>query len=94
MAESEFLFFKRKKILNVGLLNPDATGTADLEKAAKHSLGEGAFARLQIYKIEPEAFVEILESAYGIRRESLHAITEVEAHPTLRHYISTERSFL
>lgn len=89
--KTEFHFFRKRKVLNLGLLNPEATDLKEIKEAAKKSLGEDAFSNVQVFKIDAEAFVKVLEKHYGIKKESLEAIASGEAHPTLREHILLER---
>jgi len=81
-------WWKRRRALNVGLLDPDR---ADARKAAElvalQQLEGHGLAGVKFYLVLAEEFLRVLESAYGVAVESLRSRAPEEIDPTLRLFL-------
>jgi hypothetical protein len=71
-SKTEYRFFRKGKILNVGLLDPGRQDAKLAIAAATESQGEGKkYTQLKFFLVLADQFLSILQSVYGVNPETL-----------------------
>ena len=71
-------FFSRKKILNIGLLEPkQAEALKEVEAIARNKLGNGAFEKTKVFLIFADQLLEVLRSVYGVQESEIRSMQDV-----------------
>jgi hypothetical protein len=79
--KSEWGFFKRGKVLNLGMLDP---GRKDAIVAAqKEASLEGNATSTRIFLVLADQFLDVLQSVYGLSADDLAARSPDQLDPTL-----------
>ena len=88
-TKTEFRFFRRKKILNLGLLNPSRV---EVIQRVERELKTGEFDSVRVFLILANHFMAVLEAHYGITMDQLRARGPKEICPTLWMFLDTDPS--
>ncbi|MGZ3688613.1 MAG: hypothetical protein ACXWP5_16630 [Bdellovibrionota bacterium] len=89
--KSEAGFFRTKRKLNLGMLDPgNSRSVEELEKLARSKLPEG-IAGVRIYLILPDQFLDVLEVAYQVSEAAIRAKNPAEIEPALALYLENFR---
>ncbi|MGE0616347.1 MAG: hypothetical protein AB7P04_11970 [Bacteriovoracia bacterium] len=89
--KTRYRFFRRSKVLNVGLLTPADKATAHaVEKMAKERLGkENSISGLKIYLILADQFIDVLGLVYGVPESTLAKLGAGNLNPTLAVFVDS-----
>ena len=75
----EFRFFRARKRLNLGFLNPADPGLIDRVRAAAPE-----FLAFKVFLILPDQLAEVLQDVYGVAGLALSSLPAPKIHPLLK----------
>lgn len=72
--------FKRKKVLNIGVVNPSRSdGLDELKAFLAQKSGQDAAPNIKLYLILGDQFLRVLEQVYGARESEIRQLDETAA---------------
>ena len=89
--KTEYRFFKPRRVLNIGLLDPGQKQTIrEVEEAAEKSLGSEAFAGVKIFLILADQFLDVVNAVYSINELQIGQRPTQEVDKTLALFLGEQ----
>ena len=88
--KTEYKFFKKKKILNVGLLDPsNAQSLARVIQTVQGRLGADSFDKTKVFLILADQYLDVLQKVYGMDDQKIRAVGASALNETLAMYLES-----
>ena len=86
--KTEYRFFRAKKFLNIGFLDPSSTEAFEaVKKATGPKFSDGSFAGIKKYLVLADQFIDVLQHVFGFSEPDLRGLASGELNETVQMFL-------